>query len=76
MQSEGQSVMHTTNRHGENFDVFSEKQTFGKTEQSHLLKFANWVQKIQIFDIDGEQRPIQACNNFRIKLNQQLGRGA
>ena len=68
--------MQTTNRHGENFDVFSEKQTFGNTEQSHLLKFANWVQKIQIFDIDGEQRPIQACSNFRIKLNQQLGRGA
>jgi hypothetical protein len=77
LPSEYQSMMHTTNRH-DAFDILSEKPImFDKPrDDAPLLQFLDTSLKIQIFDADGTQRTCQSSNEFRVKLNQQLGRGA
>lgn len=77
LPSEYQSMMNTTNRQ-DAFEMQSEKPyNLGKPSDDELiLDLLDTSLQIQIFDADGTQRTCESRDEFRIKLNQQLGRGA
>jgi hypothetical protein len=67
-------VQSTYNRE---YDVFSDDANpMDVIPNANLLEFADWKKPMQVFDPDGSERPFEMCKHFKIKLNQQLGRGA